>query len=83
MAEVEAKGPSKKELNKLARKEKATTAPTDNTPPVYNVAVCRDNSQNPDLTRTVELFAAGSVGKIRYTPLDAKKSFPILTTEIK
>lgn len=83
MSESDAKGPSKKELNKLARKEKATSGsaiPQDNSPAVFTVSFCRDNSQNPDLTRTVELYSNGATGKVRYSPLDAKKSLPVLSS---
>jgi len=79
--EANAKGPSKKELNKLARKEKRTggsvEAPTDF---AFTVAFSRDAALAPELTRAVDLFLGGAL-KVRYTNyLDASKSFPTLTS---
>jgi hypothetical protein len=83
------KGPSKKELNKLARKEKKgpSGAPAGNdTNYAYSVTLSRgDQSLLPLLTRAVELYLTSlspeHAVKLRYTySTDAsKKSFPTLT----
>ncbi len=60
-----------KASKKEAKKEKAPKAAPvfdDSTvPAVYGVQFCRDNSANPDLTRTVEVVLAGALPKVRYT----------------
>jgi hypothetical protein len=83
------KGPSKKELNKLARKEKKgpSAAPVGNdTDYAYTVTLSRgDQSLLPILTRAVELYLTSlspeHAVKLRYTySTDAsKKTFPALT----
>ena len=56
-----AKGPSKKELNKLARKNKSTTPKEDNAK--FNILFTK--SASPELTRAVELYL-GDSGSIKY-----------------
>lgn len=55
------KGPSKKELNKLARKNKTTTPKEDNAK--FNILFTK--SASPELTRAVELYL-GDSGAFKY-----------------
>jgi hypothetical protein len=86
MSEV-TKGPSKKELNKLARKEKkqqggdvgAPAAATDQ-PVLYTVHISRGQGPKAELTRAAELFLGINCPKIRYVMASsAVLALPMLT----
>lgn len=70
---------SKKEANKLARKEKRSTGPAVEEVKkehVYSVFVSKDLTLTPDLTRAVELYLETLPGIKYFSYPDAKKSMP-------
>eukprot|EP01039_Chlorochromonas_danica_P002859 gene2859-3123_t len=87
MSTTETKGPSKKELNKLARKEKKsqpTSAEAVSDGPVeFTVHVPRGAGPKPDVTRAVELLLGSKAPKIRYVIATATtQALPHMTSEL-
>lgn len=87
MSTTETKGPSKKELNKLARKEKKNQ-PTSaegvvDGPAEFTVHVPRGAGPKPDVTRAVELLLGSKAPKIRYLIATATtQALPHMTSEL-
>lgn len=75
-----AKGPSKKELNKLARKNKTPTGPKEDNAR-FNILFTKSGS--PELTRAVELYL-GNDGSIKYLiNKGAEAHLPLLKSAVE
>lgn len=83
MSTEPAKGPSKKELNKLARKEKKTAGPQAAAEGAVGEAqftISLPRGVKAELARTVELYLGDSCPKIRYVL--GTGNAPVLTQEV-
>eukprot|EP01031_Cornospumella_fuschlensis_P037073 gene37073-45000_t len=73
---------SKKEQNRLAKKEKKPVPVDDGLPFVYTISMARGQGPKADLARAVELVLGSAVPKTRYTiSAGAGPSLPVLTQD--